>query len=208
MLKELLFNEVKSDPGEISCKYKYCRNLTQKSWGMILCRGDCQESLQRFPSALSEADFYSEISSCFISVIGQSEYAPIPFQTQSEVRHQQPSGLHLYFILLVFSLAGRTPVGPVFFEQLQSVKSAEFMYFEENVGVCAGCCFDPLCSPPCVSPCGSANPPTSPQSEGAWSPGSPSSGTPPSQLLWKWLLPGLPLPVTDLWLQEAQQSTV
>lgn len=113
------------------------------------------------------------------------------------------------YIVSVFS--GREPV---FFEQLQSVKSAEFMYFEENVGVCAGCCFDPLCSPPSVSPCGSADPPTSPQSEGAWSPGSPSSGTPPSQLLWKWVfrkgyhfLSQICNTDTD-WLQESQQSTV
>lgn len=74
----------------------------------------------------------------------------------------------------------------MFFEQLQSKKSEEFMCCEENVCVCADCCFDPLCSPPSVSS-GSADPPASPRSEGAWSPGSPSSVTPPSQLLWKYM---------------------
>lgn len=47
----------------------------------------------------------------------------------------------------------------------------------------------PLCSPPTVSSGvspGSADPPASPRSEGAWSLGSPSSVSPPSQLLWKW----------------------
>lgn len=76
----------------------------------------------------------------------------------------------------------------MFSEQLQSKKSEAFMCCEENVCVyvCAACCFDPLRSPPSVSP-GSADPPASPRSEGAWSPGSPSSVTPPSQLLWKYM---------------------
>lgn len=103
-------------------------------------------------------------------------------------------------------------MGPVFFEQLQSVTSSELMYFVENVGACAGCCFDPLCSPPGVSPCRSADPPTSPGSEGAWSRGSPSSGTPPSQLLWKWVFRqgyhflSQILNVDTDWPQDAQQS--
>lgn len=46
--------------------------------------------------------------------------------------------------------------------------------------VCRGCCVASLFSPPTVSP---GVPPASPQSEVAWSLGSPSSVTPPSRLL-------------------------
>lgn len=56
---------------------------------------------------------------------------------------------------------------------------------------CAGRSSPRLCSPPSVfsgvSP-GPADPPASPRSVGAWSPGSPSSGSPPSQLLRKRML--------------------
>lgn len=102
MLKELLFNEVKSDPDEISCKYKYSRNLTQMSWWVILCLwGGCQESLQIITAAFSFCALWSRLLLQNLLLFHQCEYAVTPVQTQSEVRHQQPSGLHLYFILLV-----------------------------------------------------------------------------------------------------------